>query len=156
MTTQSITSVNKSKRSELDSILTGWENRYKLRLLSTYLPRAVMVGLLISIIIGLVGYSQRMLYAQNLAVMTLAIAGIAGLLIVLFVQLFPRKRQQTARYFDVEFGLKERVSTALEILDGRIHTHPDIENMQLADALHAASDIDPQQDIVMELKSYHN
>lgn len=152
MATQSLTSINKSKRSELDSILSGWESRYKLRLLSLYLPRAIIAGLVISIVIGVIGYSQRLLYAQNLAVMTLAISGIAGLLAVLYVQLFPRQRQATAQYFDIEFGLKERVSAALELIDGRIQTHPEIESMQLADALQTAHAINPQQDIQMDFR----
>lgn len=152
MATQSLTSISKSKRSELSNILTGWENRYKLRVLSRNLPRAIIVGLLISIVIGMVGYSQRLLLAQNLAVISLAITGMLGLVVVLYTQLFPRPQETAARYFDVEFGLQERVSTALEILDGHIRTHPDIEAMQLVDALQSANKIDPKLDIEMDFR----
>lgn len=154
MATQSLTSINKTKRNELDSVLNIWENRYKLRLLSLWLPRAIIIGLIVSIVVGIVGYSQRIMLAQNLAIMSIAICGIAGLLVVLWTQLLPRSRQVAAQYFDVEFGLRERVSTALELLDGRIQTHPEIERMQLADALQSASDVDPQTDIKMDFRPY--
>lgn len=152
MATQSLLPASKAKRTELDNILTVWENRYTLRVLSKNLPRAIIVGLLISMIIGLVGYSQRILLAPNFAIMTLTISGLSGLLIVLYTQLFPRHRQSAAQFFDVEFAMQERVSTAFELLDGRIQTHPDIEAMQIADTLRYAHEIDPQSDIEMDFR----
>ena len=152
MATQSLLPASKAKRSELDSILTVWESRYKLRVLSLMLPRAIIVGLALSILIGLLGYSQRLLLAQNLAILTLAICGILGLGLVLYTQFFPRQRQAAAQFFDIEFHLHERVSTAFELLDGRIKTHPDIEAMQIADTLRYAHEIDPQADIEMDFR----
>jgi hypothetical protein len=152
MATQSITSTAKTKRTELDTLLTSWESRYKLRLLSKNLPRAFMLGLIVSMIIGVIGYSQRLFLAQNLAVITIAITGISGLLVVLYTQVFPRPRDVSAQYFDVEFGLQERVSTALELLDGRIQTNPEIESIQISDALTHASEIDPNETIEMDFR----
>jgi len=152
MATQSLLSASKAKRTELDSILTVWENRYKLRVLSMMLPRAIIAGFVISIVIGLVGYSQQLLPARNLAVITLAVCGISGLGVVLYTQFFPRQRQAAAQFFDIEFHLHERVSTAFELLDGRIKTHPDIEAMQIADTLRYAHEIDPQADIEMDFR----
>jgi len=150
MATQSLTS--KSKRTELDTVLSAWESRYKLRVLSKQLPRAIIVGLVISMVIGVIGYSQRLILAQNLAVITLAVTGISGLLTVLYTQLFPRPRDLSARYFDIEFGLKERMSTALELLDGRIQTHPEIESIQISDALVHAHEVDPNESITMDFR----
>lgn len=152
MATQSIISTPKSKRTELDTLLASWESRYKLRLLSKNLPRAFMLGLVISMLIGVIGYSQRLFLAQNLAVITIAITGISGLLMVLYTQLFPRPRDVSAQYFDVEFGLQERISTALELLDGRIQTNPEIESIQISDALTHASEIDPDETIEMDFR----
>jgi len=151
MATQSLTS--KSKRTELDTLLSAWESRYKLRVLSKWLPRALMVGLVISMVIGVVGYSQQILLAQNLAIIALAVTGISGLLAVLYTQLFPRPRDVSARYFDIEFGLKERVSTAMELLDGRIQTHPEIESIQITDALSHANNVDPNEQIGMDFRT---
>jgi hypothetical protein len=152
MATQSLLQASKAKRTELDNILTLWENRYKLRVLSKNLPRAIIVGLFISMAIGLVGYSQWFLLAQNLAIITLASCGLSGLVIVLYTQFFPRHRQSAAQFFDIEFAMQERVSTAFELLDGRIQTHPDIEAMQIADTLRYAHEIDPQTDIEMDFR----
>lgn len=152
MATQSLTSNSKTKRSELDTLLSAWESRYTLQLLSKNLPRAIILGLIISMVVGVIGYSQRLFLAQNLAVMTLAITSISALGAVLYTQLFPRPRHVSAQYFDVEFGLKERVSTALELLDGRIQTHPELESIQINDAITHASEIDPQDSIEMDFR----
>lgn len=152
MATQSFTSANKTKRTQLDHTLVVWENRYKLRVLSKNLPRAAMVGVIVSITIGLFGYWQGLLLARELAVLAMVICGVAGLVTIVHTQLFPRERLVAARYYDVEFGLKERLSTALELLDGRIKTHPEIETMQIDDAVAVASGIDHKADIEMDFR----
>lgn len=150
MATQSLPQVNKNKRTELDGILNVWENRYKLRLLSKWLPRAIILALILCISIAFVGYSQGILLAQQVAIITLAVCGISGLGAILYIQLFPRPRIHAARYFDLQFGLKERVSTAFELLDGRIQTYPEIETLQISDAVTLASAINAKQDIEMD------
>lgn len=151
MATQSLTS--KSKRTELDTLLSAWESRYKLQVLSKQLPRAIIAGLVLTMIIGVLGYSQRLILAQNLAVIALVVTGFSGLLMVLYVQLVPRPRNISARYFDIEFGLKERVSTAFELLDGRIQTHPEIESIQISDAIAHANEIDASESITMDFRT---
>ena len=102
-----------------------------------------MIGaLFISLIAGVIAYARFRWPAEDLALMTLAICGIGGFASLLHAVLFSRSRLARARYFDLEFGLKERVSTALELLEGRIQTPPEIESAQIADALAQARLVD--------------
>ena len=79
-------------------------------------------------------------------------ARLGGILNLLYTLVFPRKLAVRARYFDIEFGLRERVSTAFELMQGRIKTHPEIEARQIADALDHARAIDPSERITMDFR----
>ena len=150
MASSSVTS--KSKYSELETLLSTWEGRYRLRVLSLQLPRAVMIGLALGVVIGVIGYSQQILLAQNLALIVLGVVIGLGTLLIAYVQLFPRSRSVSARYFDLALGLQERLSTAFELLDGQIQTHPELESVQIADALSHARTVDVRDAVVLDFR----
>src|SRR4030095_10034836 len=50
------------------------------------------------------------------------------------VWLWPRPSLTAARRFDVQFGLRERVSTAMELIDGRIRANDELRVLQVDDA----------------------
>ena len=131
-----------SQSAELEAILAGWESRYQRRELSKTWPRTMIGALFISLTAGIIAYARFRWPAGDLALMTVAICGIGGFASLLHAVLFSRSRLTRARYFDLEFGLKERVSTALELLEGRIQTPPEIESAQIADALAQARQVD--------------
>lgn len=112
-----------------------------------------MIGaLFISLIAGIIAYARFRWSAGDLALMTLAICGIGGFASLLHAVIFSRSRLARARYFDLEFGLKERVSTALELLEGRIQTPPEIESAQIADALAQARQVDAGGKIALDFR----
>ncbi len=152
MASRSAASIHKSQSAELDRILASWENQYERRLLSKTLPRAIIAALAISLPAGIIAYARFGWLAQDFALMTLAICGISILVNLFYTLLFPRPRQIRARYFDMEFGLKERVSTALELLEGRIQTGAEIEAAQIADALAQARQIDARDKIALDFR----
>ena len=126
---------HKAKATELELILDRWEQRYEWRLLSRTVPRSLIAALLISLVIGAVGYFRFRLAAEQLALIAAGLCALGGIVNVLYTLVFPRSLAEKARYFDIEFGLRERVSTAFELMHGRIKTHPEIEARQIADAL---------------------
>ena len=152
MASQSFASSRQSQTAELDAILAGWENQYKRRSLSKTWPRAMMGALFISLAFGIIAYARFRWSARDLALMTVAICAISGFASLLHSALFTRSRLARARYFDLEFGLKERVSTALELLEGRIQTQPAIESAQIADALAQARQIDARDKIALDFR----
>ena len=78
--------------------------------------------------------------------------GLSFLLNLIHTLLIPRSREEQARYFDIMFGLRERMSTALELLSGRIITHPEIEARQIADALIHARRINAREAIALDFR----
>ena len=143
---------HKAKATELELILDSWEQRYEWRLLSRTVPRSLIAALLISMIIGAVGYFRFRLTAEQLALIAAGLCALGGILNLLYTLVFPRKLAVRARYFDIEFGMRERVSTAFELMHGRIKTHPEIEARQIADALEHARAIEPSERITMDFR----
>ena len=143
---------HKAKATELELILDRWEQRYEWRQLSRTVPRSLIAALLASLVIGAVGYFRFRLEAEQLALVAAGLCALGGILNVLRTLVFPRSLAEKARYFDIEFGLRERVSTAFELMHGRIKTHPEIEARQIADALAHARAIDPGERITMDFR----
>ena len=147
-----ILSPHKNKAAELDLILARWENRYELRLLSRTIPRSLIVAAIVSLVIGVVGYLHFRLRAEQLALISAALFAGGFLLNLINTLVFPRSPQERARYFDIEFGMRERFSTALELMSGRLQTHPEIESRQIADALHHARQINAREAISLDFR----
>ena len=137
---------------ELERIVDRWEQRHEWRLLSRTVPRSLIFALILSLLLGAVGYFRFRLDAGQLALLAAALcaAGVVGNL--LRTLLFPRDLPSRARYFDLEFGLQERVSTAFELLSGRIRTHPEIMARQLGEALAVAKTVDPRERIALDFR----
>ncbi len=143
---------HKNKATELELIVDSWERRHEWRLLSKTLPRSIFLALLISLVAGGVGYLRFGLSAEQLALITGGLCAAGAVLNLLKTLLSPRPLPTRARYFDLEFDLQERVSTAFELMQGRIMTHPEIESRQIADALAHARAIDPRTRIRMDFR----
>ncbi|MCY4145373.1 MAG: hypothetical protein OXE95_07645 [Chloroflexi bacterium] len=139
-------------QSELEQIVNRWEQRHEWRLLSRSMPRSLILALLLSLAAGAAGYFWLGLRAEQLALIAAGLCafGFAGNL--LRTVLFPRDLPTRARYFDIEFNLGERVSTAFELLSGRIGTHPDLAARQLADTLAQARAINPSERIALDFR----
>ena len=145
-------SPHKAKASELELIVDRWEQRYEWRLLSRTVPRSLIAALLISLVAGAVGYLRFRLAAEQLALIAGGLCALGGVFNIVYTLVFPRSLVEKARYFDIEFGLRERVSTAFELMHGRIKTHPEIEARQIADALAQARAVDPSERIAMDFR----
>ena len=145
-------SAHKSKATELERIVDSWERRHEWRLLSRTVPRSLIAALLLSLIVGAVGYFRLRLQAEQLALISAGLCAAGGVLNLLYTLLFPRSLPQRAAYFDLEFGLQERISTAFELMHGRIKTHPEIESRQIVEALQQARAIDPKGRISLDFR----
>lgn len=145
-------SPHKAKATELELILDHWEQRHEWRQLSRTAPRSLIAALLISLVIGAVGYFRFRLAAEQLALIAAGLCALGGIFNIVKTLVFPRSLAEKARYFDIEFGLRERVSTAFELMQGTIKTDPEIEARQIADALAYARAIDPRERITMDFR----
>ena len=144
--------LHKPKATELELIVDSWERRHEWRLLSKTVPRSLIAALLLGLLVGALGYYRFGLAAQTLAWIALGLCALGGTLNLLYTLLFPRPLPVRAKYFDLQFGLRERVSTAFELMSGRIQTHPEIETRQIEDALAHARAIDPNAQIRLDFR----
>ncbi len=134
------------KRTEFEALVSRWETRRRWQKFIVLLPRILAVALIVSIGILLIGYITELLAGTRL----LIAAGIAMSAIIIIgvgMALRSRPMMDSVRQFDLEFGLQERISTALELLGGRIQTGEDLAAHQLEDAYAAAKQINPKDKI---------
>jgi hypothetical protein len=131
------------KRTEFEALVSRWETRRRLQKLVLWLPRIVAValsaGIAVLLFLNITGLlaGTRILMAAGIVMSAMIIIGI-------FAALRSRPIMDSVRQFDLEFDLQERVSTALELLGGRIQTGEELAAYQLEDAYSVAKQIDPK------------
>jgi hypothetical protein len=139
------------KRTEFETIVRGWEARWRQQQLLLWLPRGVALALAISVVItGLLRLADVM--PPETTLLAAALIGIAVLVGSMMWVLRPRPQMQAVRQFERDFGLQERISTALELLAGRIRAHDEITAHQLEDAYARARVIDPRTTIPLRAR----
>lgn len=115
-----------------------WERRRRVLASVVWGPRALIVGLLVSITIALVARMRPWLLAETTALYAALACGVTLVVALSVVWLWPRPLPQSAQHFDVRFGLKERISTALELARGALSAPGELGDLQLRDAVGAA------------------
>ncbi len=118
-----------------------WIRRLQLAESLVWLPRGLIAGLLVAVGIALGARLRPWLLPEQAASLALGAVGLGGGLALAAVWLWPRPTARMARAFDRRFGLQERVSTALELIGGRIPMPEPLAEHQLNDALRAASGV---------------
>jgi len=141
-----------NKRAELDYLLRAWEGRWRTRRLILLLPRLLAVMLLIAIAGTVFARSTRLLRPEQLNLIIGVGLGLAIVLLIAGLRFFGREGVAAARQFDQLFHLQERVSTALEIMDGRIRTLDQIADHQLEDAYDLAKSVDARKHIKFKIR----
>jgi hypothetical protein len=118
-----------------------WDRRLRLATSLIWVPRGLMAGLIAGIVVALISRLRPWLLPEQIAVIAgvaLAISGVGALGLIWLV---PRSRTQRARYFDQRFGLKERISTALELAAGLLPYSGQLAERQLNDAVGSAQGV---------------
>ncbi len=136
---------------QLSNLLTGWDRRRRLMTIIQWLPRAIMIGSFAGIAAGVVSRLRPFLTNNEVGLTGLIGVSVclAGLYVI--VWLWPRKEIDSARYFDLTFGLKERMSTALELSTGQIQANDLLTSGQLEDAYANAQTIQPAERLLIQM-----
>lgn len=118
----------------LHHLVQGWDRRARVQQTLLWLPRSLLPGLVAGIALFVAARFVPLRPAAELAALT-ALLALAGLLVMLaWVWLRPRSALASARRFDLEFHLGERISTALELIEGRIESTDELTGFQIEDA----------------------
>lgn len=119
-------------------ILTGmvrqWDRRLRLQQTVYWLPRILMPGLVVGIILAVISRIRPWLVAQEILTITIILTAFSLVVGVVAIWLWRRSLIRAARRFDVLLNLDERISTALELLEGRIRANDELLSLQIEDA----------------------
>ncbi|MCA9946668.1 MAG: hypothetical protein KC449_24470, partial [Anaerolineales bacterium] len=129
---------------ELKQQLRQWNGRRRLRDGLLWLPRGLLLGLLLGVVVATVARFRPLLTNQEVGLMSggLGLLGLLGAIIWLISQ--RRDLLQQARFADRQFLLKERTSTAVEIQTHQLDITPAFADLQLTDTLTAVRRVDTQ------------
>lgn len=128
-----------------------WNTRLRLTRTVVWLPRGLLVGVLVGLIIATISRLRPWLLPEQILQNALIAVGITGALTLVAVWLWPRPARVAAQEFDRRFNLKERISTALEITSGLINTSPIFIERQLEDARVAANRVETNHLLPMKV-----
>lgn len=138
----------------LHETLRRWEKRLRQQQSVAWLARVLLAALAVGVVVGTLSRIRPWLTNDQLALVSmLAMAGGVAALVGV-VWLWPRKPIASARWFDLRLGLQERLSTALELLDGEIHTVDELARRQLADAQAHAVSVDIHKRLPLKVRIY--
>jgi hypothetical protein len=126
----------------ITALVRQWEARRRWSLVLRWLPRSLTPGLLIGLAAAFISRTVPSLTNTHVLLITAAGMAAGALLLLATVLLRPRSLVESAQRFDLRFGLYERVSTAIELLEGRIKGDPGLAAHQVSDALATAQQVD--------------
>lgn len=134
-------------RQHLTQVIHQWEQRRRWQQVSLWLPRVLIVVLVVALLVAVISRLTPLLDNTQLLGGTVALAALAVAGLLAGVMLRPRPTIQAAQRFDLRFDLRERISTALELIEGKIHADPALAERQIDDAVTAANRIDARQSL---------
>lgn len=132
---------------DLSQLLNSWIRRLRLQRALTWALRGLIFGLALSLALGVIGLYRAELLKNEFLALVISIPlmiSLVSALTALFWSLPPLK---AARYFDLHFQLKERVSTALELDQHPEQIPSEITARQLQDAVSASGKVNLRRDL---------
>lgn len=130
------------QRNALTQLLRRWERRQRFQRTWLWLPRSLLPGMGLGLVLLLWTRLRFAASGEDILLPTALLAAVGLLLLLVGVWLRPRPALPLARKFEREFALNERLSTALELIEGRIRSSPELAERQVADARAHAQALD--------------
>lgn len=121
--------------------LKRWNTRLRLARTVVWLPRGLLVGVFVGLIVAFISRLEPWLLPEDVLRNALIAVGVTGIITLILIWLWPRPTTRSAQDFDLRFDLKERISTALELSSGMLAAPAIIREHQLEDARIAANKI---------------
>lgn len=145
-----ITSIESSQT--LTSLVQRWDRRWRIGQTLIWLPRVLAPALIVGLVLAISSRIRPFLLPDQIALI-IFIGMIAGALVMAAsIWLKDRSIIHAARRFDLLLGLNERISTAIELLDGRIVTTSELAQLQLQDASQQAHAAHPSKYLPLQIR----
>lgn len=119
-----------------------WDKRRRLRDGLLLVPRGLLVGLLIAVLVATVARLRPLLTHSEMALTALGLAVAGTLAITIWIYSQKRDSLAQAHFADNQFRLQERASTAVEIKMGKLEVPATLAHQQLNNTLQAITHID--------------
>ncbi len=142
--------VYQEQRTGLNGLIAQWDRRYRWQRTVWWLPRSLLLGLVLGITLFIIARVRPLLLAAELALITGGLTAISLGVMLGLVWLRQREPLAIARRFDEEFHLGERISTALELIDGQIAANDELTSYQIDDAVAQGQSVDPRHELPLQ------
>lgn len=123
----------------LDWHIRRWNTRLRLVRSLIWVPRGLLLGVLFGLMVAGISRLRPWLLPEEILQNALIAVALTGFFSAALIWLWPRRQLASARDFDLRFELKERMSTAIELLTGVIFAPMELMQLQLEDARIAAN-----------------
>ncbi len=144
------------EHADIYAALTGhvqrWDRRARVGQSLIWLPRAVSLALIAAIVLALISRMRPLFTANQLIWIGAAAVVISVIAAAALVWMRSRDLNRLALRYDVMLRGDERMSTALELIDGRIPADADLIARQLADAEQWAQSADAKSGIPLRVR----
>lgn len=138
---------------KIDRQLNRWDNRLRQQNALVWAPRGLLAGLLIGVALAALSRFYPLLTAQEILWVTGAAAAAGMLGAVAWVVVQPRSRDQKARFADRQFGLRERLITAVQLRDATIDAPEPLRIQQVQNAADVLDEVDTVTGMPLELNA---
>lgn len=125
----------------LQQLVRRWDRRLRVQQFVRWLALSIVPGLLLGMSLAVMSRLQPLMLPRQIVMWTAIGTGSGFAIMTLAVLFYPRSMTRAAQQFDVLFHLQERVSTALELLNGKIRANAELTTLQLDDAVQRAKAI---------------
>ena len=132
---------------DLSRTVHAWIRRLRYQRALAWSSRGLILGLALSLGLGLLGAYQGKLLQGEFLLLVVSISLLVPLIAGLTAFLWPIQPLQAARYFDLLFHLKERLSTAFELAQHPQPAPAEIIDRQLQDTLSASTKVNLRRDL---------
>ncbi|MFT5196790.1 MAG: hypothetical protein ACI85U_003829 [Candidatus Promineifilaceae bacterium] len=139
--------------SRIQQELTKWDGRRRLQALLVWGPRGLMAGLMVALLLAILSRFRPLLTNREIGYAALICAGVGLVGGILFATLRRYSVYQQAIYADRQLGLRERITSALELHEGKIEAPADIRRFQLEDTLSIVKQVDVETSIPLTFDS---
>jgi hypothetical protein len=138
--------VQTSHLRQLNRVMARWHARLRVQQSIDWLPRGLAAGLFLGLLLAAASRIWPLLGRATIIIASVLLAALGVLVSLLVVWLWRRAPITLARRFDLSFGLKERLSTAVELAQGDLPGEsPRIVTHQFEDTLESAREVIPAQ-----------
>ncbi len=134
--------------------LAEWDRWWRINQIIRWLPYSLLMGLGVGVALAVASRLRPFLFASEILTVTLLTLGVTVGGMVAYIGLRPYPQAKQARFFDQSLGLKERVSTAFQLLRGELPTHEVLSVHQINDAVHHAQQTNIQQALPLRFKRW--